>query len=655
MGRIRDAEPAPFKAPPELRTVVMKALEKQPSRRHRTTSELVAELRDLQLRLVGFQDNELADHTRLSQPTAHGTTSRSRRPSPAAAGERRQLTVLSCELTDWSALAAKLDSEELRQVLVDYQTVCEAASRAYDGHVAHSRDGELTIHFGYPRAHEDDALRAVSAGLQIASGFKAVTAGYRRTLRSLARRPPSVRIGVHTGEVIAGDSTGLSRHAAVSGVAGTVAGEARTSSEPGEIAITEDTYRLVRGFFEVEEIGEQSMTGSPKPVLLYRVISRTAAADRVAAAAHFGLTEFVGRGAELALLDRQWAAARDGAGQVMLLSGEAGVGKSRLIERFKERLPPASHQLLECRCSPYHQHSPLFPLVDMLSRQFGLDVAASPTDRRERLRAAVGRYGVSSSKELHNFASFFSVPSGQDTRPIVTSQRQREDTLRSLLKLFYEFSSEHPLLFVVEDLHWADPTTLDFLTRMVAQRPASRIMAILTFRPEFVSPWDRRADLNQFTLGHLSQEQSKRLIRHVTGGRELPPDVLKQVIDNSDGIPLFVEELTKAVLESGVLKPTAGGGYELAKSMTLPAVPTTLRDSLMARLDRLGGAKDVAQLASVLGRTFSYRWLEAISSVGEAELRRHLARLVEAGLLYLDADSPTVNYTFKHALIKDAA
>jgi class 3 adenylate cyclase/predicted ATPase len=653
MYRIKDSEPEPFSAPPELRAIILRALAKQPATRHQSMRDLVAEVRALQLRLPSLPEFRTPEQTWSAEASVQPTTTATLPFATVTSGERRQLTVLSCELGDWAKFVEQLDSEQLGDVLLDYHSLCESAIQPFDGRVAQALDANLTILFGLPAAHEDDALRAVSAGLAIASRVRELNAEHRKAIPALRRAPLYARLGAHTGEVVAGDEGNPSRHATVIGVAGTLANEARGMAAPGELVITQDTYRLVRGFFTVQPLGPKQLPGSLKPVDLYQVVSRTAAADRIAAGAPFGLTEFVGRSEELSSLLEQWDTMKESGARVVLLSGEAGVGKSRLVEALKSQLATMPHRLLEGRCSPYHQNSPFFPILDLLGRIFQLDEIASADAKGERLRIGLARYGLT-SRQLHALTSLFSPPAIQDAHPRAVSPGQREDTLQAVVRLFLSLSSERPLLFVVEDLHWADPTTLDALTKIVNQGLTARILTILTFRPEFVSPWDQRADVNQFMLGSLSHRESMTLIDHLTRGKRLPVEILKQIIGNSDGIPLFIEELTKAVLESDFLQETQDG-YELTKHVSSLAVPATLRDSLTARLDRLGGAKEVAQLASVLGRTFSYEWLESISPLAKHVLRRHLARLVEAELLYQQGTPPSVTYTFKHALIKDAA
>ena len=345
---------------------------------------------------------------------------------------------------------------------------------------------------------------------------------------------------------------------------------------------------------------------------------------------------------------------RKGLGKLCSLNAEAGIGKSRLVEALKEKLSTKRVRRLECRCSPYHRNSPLFPIVDLLGRIFELDRAGSAHEKVDRLRTALARQGFTLREDLKAIASLLSLPLPADPRGGAVSERQSNETLRLLLRLFLAFSAEQPVLFVLEDLHWADPTTLDFLGLVADQGPTARLLTILTFRPSFTSPWENRGHINHLTLGPLSYGESERLVERLTSGRKLPPDVLKQILSNSDGVPLFIEELTKTVLESGALQEI-DGAYELTKPLSSLAIPATLQDSLMARLDRLGGAKEVAQLASVLGRTFSYQWLEAISTLGEPLLRKHLSRLTEAELLYQRGIPPDATYTFKHALIKDAA
>lgn len=653
MTRIQESEPAPFSAPPDLRDIILTALSKQPAERYPSMRNLVAEIRAFQLKLPALPElrrPERAWEAEASLPTTGATS------SPAfAAGERRQLSVVSCELAEWPTLVEQLESEQLEHVLVDYQSLCESAIHPFDGRIAQVLDASLTMHFGLPSAHEDDAVRAVRAGLAIVSGMSALNAAHRRVIPALRRRPLGIRLGVHTGEIVAGDQRFPSRVGTVTGAVGTLANEARGIAAPGALVITEDTYRLVKGFFNVQPLGPRKLPGRVKPTMLYQVLSRTAASDRMAAVTPFGLTEFVGRSEELSLLLEQWAAMKENGARVVLLGGEAGVGKSRLIDALKHRLAEVPHRLLEGRCSPYHQNSPLFPIIDLLDRTFELDQPAGAGAKRQQLRAAIASAGVNSARDRQALVSLFARPSPDNaTQPRPASPGQRQDTLRALLRLFLHFSSKEPLLFVVEDLHWADPTTLDFLTQIVDQGSRAPILTILTFRPEFISPWHNRVDLNQFMLGPLSHRESMTLIDHVTRGKRLPGEIPKQIVDNADGNALYIEELTKAVLESDALQDR-GDGYELARPISSLSIPMTLRDSLMARLDRLGGAKDVAQLASVLGRTFSYEWLRSISPFPEHTLRRHLARLVEAELLYQHGTQPAATYTFKHALIKDAA
>jgi serine/threonine protein kinase len=342
MFRIKESDPAPFSAPPELRTIILKALAKYPATRYQSMGELVADVRALQLRLPGLPE------FRKPEPTWNADTLTSITTRPIAtytSGERRQLTVLSCELGDWSKLVEQLDSERLGLVLVDYHSLCESAIQPFGGRIAQMLDANLTIHFGLPTAHEDDPLRAVSAGLAIASGIRALNAGQRKATRAIRRLPLSLRMGIHTGEVVTGGEGSLSRHATVTGAAGTLANEARARAAPGELVITEDTYRLVRGFFNVRPLGPKQLPGSSKPINVYQVLSRTAAANRIAAGAPFGLTEFVGRGDELSSLLEQWDAVKESgnAARIVLLSGEPGVGKSRLVEALKSQLGKTAH------------------------------------------------------------------------------------------------------------------------------------------------------------------------------------------------------------------------------------------------------------------------------------------------------------------------
>jgi TOMM system kinase/cyclase fusion protein len=568
--------------------------------------------------------------------------------------ESRQVTVLSCELADFGALGEHLDPERLRELLNSYHTACELEAQPFDGQVTFCLDAELRIYFGLPQAHEDDAVRAVNAGLAIAARIKTLSFEMSHTFAALADTPLAVRVGIHTGQVIAGDcGTGLKQ--TIVGMVGTLAATAQEAAAPGQVLITEDSYRLVRDFFEVKAFGEGRLSGASRPIRLHRVVKRTGVVSRIEAAATVGLTELVGRSRELELLSDKWNEVKDGAGQVVLLSADAGIGKSRLVEALKTKLSTESYVKLECRCSPYQRNSPLSPIVELLTRAFRLDRLNSAGEKIDRLREILAKYGMSIPEDLALFARLLLVPISDDPPELgPTPQRQRERTLSALLQLLLALSAEHSALLVVEDLHWVDPTTLELIGLVVDQGTTAPILTILTFRPEFTPPWGQRPDLTLINLSRLPRRDAQRMVERLVGSKPLPREVLSKVVSNSDGVPLFIEELTKAVLESSELRETTDA-YELATPSATLTIPATLKDSLMARLDRLGAAKTVAQIASVIGRTFSYEWLEAIWPPGGHLLRHNLSRLVDVGLLFQQGMTPHAKYTFKHILIKDAA
>jgi TOMM system kinase/cyclase fusion protein len=580
--------------------------------------------------------------------------------SPGADGavgaheESRQLTVLSCELVDFGALGEHLDSEQLREVLQRYHTACESEAYPFEGSVAFCVDAEVRIYFGLPTAHEDDPVRAVNTGLAITARIKTLSDELSHMFAALAVTPLAVRIGIHTGQVIAGNRRTGSKPTIV-GTVGKVAATAQEAAPPGQVLITDYSYRLVRDFFEVEVVGERRLPGALRSIRLYQILKHTGVVSRIEAAATLGLTELVGRSRELELLSDKWNEVKDGAGQVVLLSADAGIGKSRLVEALKEKLSAEAYVRLECRCSPYERNSPLSPVVDLLRRAFRLGRLSPAEQAIDQLRETLVKYGMSTPEDVELFAGLLSIRTSENPPDSgSTPTRRRERTLSALLRLLLALSAEHPALLVVEDLHWVDPTTLELIGCLVDQGTTAPILTVLTFRPEFVPPWGQRPDLTLINLNRLPRRDAERMVARLVGSKPLPSEVLAQVVSNSDGVPLFIEELTKTVLESSELRE-ATDAYELATPSAALTIPATLKDSLMARLDRLGSAKTVAQIASVIGRTFSYEWLEGISPHGGRPLRHNLDRLVDAGLLYQQGITPLAKYTFKHILIKDAA
>ncbi|HYU19382.1 MAG TPA: adenylate/guanylate cyclase domain-containing protein [Chloroflexota bacterium] len=571
---------------------------------------------------------------------------------PAAAeAERRQLTVMFCDLVGSTALSERLDPEELRDLLRAYQDACARVIDRFDGYIAKYLGDGLLVYFGYPEAREDAADRAVRAGLGIVEEMARLDAN----LGGAKGVSLAVRIGIHSGLVVVGEmGAGQQRESsAIVGEAPNVAARLQGLAEPNSVVISGAIYSLIAGFFTCQPLGSQTLKGLSHPLEAYRVLGESGTRSRLEMARGKGLTPLVGRGQEVELLLDRWERVRDGSGQVVLLNGEAGIGKSRLVWELNARVANEPHAWLECRCSPYHQNSALYPVIDVLQRVLRFSRDDSPQAKLGKLEATLRRYGLSLSDQAPLFASMLSLPlDGRYSPPDLPPEKQKQKTLEALLFLLLKMARERPLLFAVEDLHWADPSTIELLDLLIDQVPTAPILALLTFRPDFSPPWGLRGHFTYLTLSRLPRKQAQVMVERVAGDEVLPPAVLQQVATRTDGVPLFVEELTKMLLESGLLE---GQTSRDALSGPLPqlAIPITLQDSLLARLDRLGTAKEVAQWGATLGREFSYELLQVVSALDEETLQRQLARLVEAELLYQRGVPPHATYLFKHALVQE--
>jgi predicted ATPase/class 3 adenylate cyclase len=555
-----------------------------------------------------------------------------------------------CDLVNSTVLSGKLDPEELREVIRAYQGVCAVATHRFGGCIAQYIGDGLMIYFGYPQAHEDDAQRAVRAGLDIATEIPRLNAQLRQTVEALYEVPLQVRIGIHTGLVVIGEmGFGEKRDPmAIIGETPNIAARVQSIAAPNTVVISATTYQLIEGLFECSDLGPQPLKGVSRQVQVYCVVSESEAQSRFEVAASAGLTPLVGRKQEVGFLAKRWEKVKDGAGQVVLLRGEPGIGKSRLVRELRERVAQEDHRWLECRCSPYYQNSALYPVIELLQRLFQFSRDDSAQEKLNKLEGALVRHGFALEEGVPLLAALLSLPLLDRYRPLsLTPQRQRQKTLEVLLALLLEKAEKRPVLSVWEDLHWADPSTLELLSLLIDRMPTARILVLLSFRPEFHSPWATRSHLFQLMLSPLSRKQTETMVERVTGGKHLPPGVLKELIAKSDGIPLVVEELTKTVLGAAV--DTHGQPY------LSTMIPPTLHDSLTARLDRLGTAKEIAQLGATLGREFTYELLQAVAPADEANLQRALAQLVDAEVLYRRGLPPQARYFFKHALIQDAA
>lgn len=565
--------------------------------------------------------------------------------------ERRHLTVMFCDLVGFTSISEQVDPEDLREIIRAYLDICSKVVSRLDGHIAkHFGDG-LLVYFGYPLAHEDDARRALLAGLEI------VGAIHELPLQNTQLQIPlQVRVGIHTGLVVIGGMgvENVPESIAIMGETPNVATQLLSVAEPNTVVISSATHRLVEGLFDYHYLGQHTLKGVSTPLEVYRVLHESDVRSRFEVAVTKGLTPLVGREQEAGLLLERWERVEEGEGQVVLLCGEPGIGKSRLVRALEERLAGEAHVRIESSCSPYYQNSALYPVLNHLQRLV-FKREDSTEEKLEKLERILEQYGFSLQEMVPLFASLLSLPIPGRYPPLnLTPQRQKEKTMDALLVWLLKEAEKHPVLFIIEDLHWGDPSTLEYLSLLVDQVASTRILILLTFRQEFRPPWTSRSNLTQITLSRLTHKQVEVLVEKVAGDKALPADVTHQIVTKTDGVPLFVEELTKMVLESGLLRE-GESRYELMVHLFSLAIPATLHDSLMARLDRLPAVKEVAQLGSILGREFTYELLKAISSLDEETLQGDLAKLVGAELLYQRGIPPQAKYFFKHALIQEAA
>jgi class 3 adenylate cyclase/tetratricopeptide (TPR) repeat protein len=570
-------------------------------------------------------------------------------PSPPADAERRQLTVMFCDLVGSTALSEKLDPEDLREVIHAYQECCAGVIARFGGIIARYMGDGLLIYFGYPQAHEEDAERAIRAGLGIVEEMGELRPRDVLTLQ--------VRIGIATGLVVAGDviGEGASEESAVLGETPNLAARLQSLAEPNTILIAPATHHLVSGLFEHKDLGRHDLKGISTPVQAWQVVGETLAESRFDAAHAAGMTPLVGREEEIGLLLNRWDQAKDGEGQVILLSGEAGVGKSRIVRSLRERLEKEARNRVLYYCSPFHQNTAFYPAIDQLERGLCFEKDDDPAEKLDKLEAVLDELGLSVPEIAPPLVSLLSLQaSDRYPAPPFGGDELKKRIFEALVTMLEAMASQAPVLMVVEDLHWIDPTTLELLNLLIEHLRSARIVILLTYRPEFDPPWGDHAHVTGLALNRLSRKESAAMISKVAGAKAMPKEVFNEIIAKTDGVPLFVEELTKTVLESDLLEETEDR-YVLSMPLQPLAIPTSLQDSLMARLDRLASVKEVAQLAATLGRTFSHELLAAVSPLEEGVLDDAISQLLVAGLIYRHGLQPDVTYEFKHALVQDVA
>jgi predicted ATPase/class 3 adenylate cyclase len=548
--------------------------------------------------------------------------------------------------------SGQLDPEDYQEVVHAYYAACAEVVQRFDGSIAQYLGDGVLVYFGYPHAHEDDAHRAVRAGIELVAAIGRL----QPRLGQAWGERLAIRVGIHTGLVVVGPlGRGGRQEPLALGETPNLAARLQGLAAPDTVVISAATARLVQGYFACHDLGQHALKGVVAPVHVWQALGLSGARSRLEIASPRGLTPLVGRDAEVALLRERWAQVKDGLGQVVLLSGEAGIGKSRLVQVVKEQVAGETCTRLEGRGLPSYQPSAFSPMIAYLQRALAWERDDSPAEKLRKLEAALAQHPMPLQEVVPLFAALLALPLPAHYAPLLlTPQGQRHKTLEALLAWLLAEAARQPVLLIIEDLHWVDPSTLELLSRVVEQGATTRIYSLFTFRPDFTSSWTGGAHLTPISLGRLSRPQVECMVQNIAGGKALPAAVVQQVVARADGVPLFAEELTKTVLEAGLLREAADH-YTLTGPLPALAVPATLQDALMARLDQVHNAKAVAQLGATIGRQFSYELLQAVSPLDAATLQRELARLVDAEVLLQRGLPPQATYLFKHALIQEAA
>jgi class 3 adenylate cyclase/tetratricopeptide (TPR) repeat protein len=563
--------------------------------------------------------------------------------------ERRQLTVMFCDLVGSTELSARLDPEDMGQLVALFHHRIAEVIDGYQGIVARYMGDGVLAYFGYPQAHEDDAEQAVRAGLALVEAVPNLQTG--------AEAPLQVRVGIATGVVLVGDliGEGGSQEQAVVGDTPNLAARLQVLAEPGTVVISASTRRLTGGQFEYRDRGPAALKGWAEPVPAWQVLRTSGVAGRFEAQHESKLTPLFGRDEEIELLLRRWRGVSQGEGRVVVLTGEPGIGKSHITLALQERLLAEPHIGLHYFCSAHHTNSALLPFVGQLERAARFERGDTSAEKLAKLEMLLVQSAVEGDQAVALLANLLSLPSSDRYRlPELSPQSRKEKTLAALLSRLEGLAAMQPVLMIFEDVHWIDPTSLELLTVMVDQVPQLRVLLLINARPEFAPPWPHYAHVTTVALTRLSRPDGAAIIKRITGGKTLPAEVMNQILARTDGVPLFVEELTKTVLESGVLQE-GEGHYVLEHPLPSLAIPTTLHDSLIARLDRFAPVREVAQIGAVVGRSFSYELLNAVAGIPREKLEEALGQLVLSELIFRRGEIPHAVYTFKHVLVRDAA
>ncbi|HUN99854.1 MAG TPA: adenylate/guanylate cyclase domain-containing protein [Bradyrhizobium sp.] len=570
--------------------------------------------------------------------------------APQDAADRRQLTVMFCDLVDSTALTAQLDPEDMADLMRAFQRTVAAAVIRFDGHVARWLGDGATVYFGYPRAHEDDAERAVRAAIALVAAVRQLRCERKVDLR--------LRIGISTGLVIVGEliGEGDARERGVVGDTPNLASRLQALAEPDTIVVSETTRRLLGRAFELKSLGLHQLKGFKAPVPAWSVLRVIESVTRFEASRSESMTPFVGREHEVGVLMDRWRLAKTGQGQVVALSGEAGIGKSRVLAAVREHIGDETLMVLRYQCSPHHVNDAFYPVIGQIWRGAGFVSGETPSERLQKLEMMIARSRLDPGDVVPYLASLLAIPTeGRYPALDLAPNEVKERTSAAMIAVVVAIAETVPVLLLLEDMHWIDPTSLELLGRLIEDTEHLPVLIVLTFRPEFVAPaWLDRANVTAISLNRFARNQAVTMIEQITAQKALPAEVLNQIVEKTDGVPLFVEELTKSVLESGLLRQE-NGAYVLASALTPLAIPSTLHDSLTARLDRLSPIKEIAQIGAAIGREFSRSLLEAVSPIKGQALQEALHQLMEAELIHERGTAPMTSYVFKHALVQDTA
>ena len=607
--------------------------------------DVLADLSEEDLRELGIS---LGDRKRLLKAIA-AVSSKSSTVDPDLSitelprtdeAERRQLTVMFCDLVGSTTLAERLDPEDLRDIMGQFHNSCAEVIGHFEGFIARYVGDAVLVYFGYPQAHEDDAERAVRAGLGVVESIGELGPRSGHHLQ--------VRVGIATGLVVAGEliGKGASQERAIVGEAPNLAARLQGTADPDTVVIASSTQRLVGGVFEYELLEDLALKGVSAPVRAWRVLGESGIESRFEAIHTGTLAHLAGREHELGLLCERWELAKGGEGQAVLLSGEAGIGKSRMVQALRNEIGDEPHFRLRFQCSPHHTNSAFYPVIQRLERAAGFSSEDSGESKLDKLEVLLKPTAEDLATIVPLFAVLLSLPGGDRYGPLhLTPQQLRDRTVEALIDQVLALSRQRPVLFVVEDMHWIDPSTQDLVGEIMVRVADHAVFMLITHRPVDTSFWTGHPHLSSVALNRLGREQSEEIV-HSVGGQDLTNAIVARIVARADGVPIYIEELTKSVLENrAYVNGTAADDQ----------IPTTLQDSLVARLDRLEEAKEIAQVGAIIGREFAYDLLTAVADRTEAEIKAALDRLVRSGMVFRRGVPPTATYTFKHSLVQDAA